>query len=153
MARRVAPAPRLTTALVSRAEARVVIRSVGIDQAVFLGGQASIDRWVVTHFSDPGWRPPTAAGAPGTYWLAGHRTAGGGPFHPLPAVAIGDLVEVQVTGGSKFVYQVTSKEVTDPQVEQSVVYGNDPNARLILLQTCVGHNERLLVHGVLVAPS
>ena len=144
------PAPTPPPPAARRGEATVVIARLGIDQPVFLGGQAMIDRWVVAHFTDPRWLPPTDPGAPGTYWLAAHATSTGGPFQALVRAAAGDLVEIRVTNGPTFDYQVTSTEVTGPDVEPSTVYGNDPDARLILLQTCEGPQSRLLVHGVLV---
>jgi len=131
-------------------EAVVTIASVGMELPVVSGGQSVIDRGVVAHYTADGWEPPVAAGAPGTYWLAAHRTTHGGPFRTLPDVAVGNEIRVK-TGSHAFVYTVTSMEVTGLFPGDDAVYGTDPTAAVILLQTCIDGNRRLLVHGTLTA--
>lgn len=50
-----------------------------------------------------------------------------------------------------FTYVVTSLEVVFDDAGFGPVYGTDPAASVILLQTCLDHIQRLLVHGTLVA--
>jgi LPXTG-site transpeptidase (sortase) family protein len=126
------------------------IPSVGIDLPVVDGGQAVIDRGVVAHYMADGWEPPVAAGAVGTYWLAAHHLTHGAPFADLPDIAIGAEIRV-VTRDRTFVYTVTSKEVVGLYPGDAAVYGTDPDAAVILLQTCSDSVRRVLVHGVLTA--
>jgi LPXTG-site transpeptidase (sortase) family protein len=146
-----APSPLAELAAVPDAsEAMIVIPSVGIDLPIIQGGQSVIDQGVVAHYTAPGWEPPVAAGSPGTYWLAAHHTTHGAPFATLPDVAIG--AEVRVTAnGRTFVYTVTSKEVVGLLPGDEVVYGTNPRAPVILLQTCVDNTRRVLVHGTLTS--
>jgi sortase A len=131
-------------------EATVLIPSLGIDLPVVGGGQSVIDEGVVAHYSGPGWRAPTAAGAVGTYWLAAHHVTHGGPFGRLPSIRVGAHVLV-VTPVHTYTYTVTSLQVVGTTATYATVYGGDPAARLVLLQTCLGAVERLLVHGLLTA--
>jgi sortase (surface protein transpeptidase) len=132
-------------------EATVVVASLGIDLPIVEGGQEVIDKGVVAHYRGPGWLTPTAAGAIGTHWLAAHEVTHGGPFHRLQSIPIGALVRVTTTAGQTFVYTVTSRQVVGTTATHATVYGTDPTARLILLQTCLDASHRLLVHGVLTA--
>jgi LPXTG-site transpeptidase (sortase) family protein len=126
----------------------VAIASLGIDLPIHTGGQDVIDQGAVAHFTAPGWEPPVPPGAVGTYWLAAHHATHGGPFHALEEVAVG--AEVRVTTSSRtFVYTVTSIEVTGLWPGDDVVYGTDPTAAVILLQTCIDATRRVLVHGTL----
>jgi sortase (surface protein transpeptidase) len=135
----------------STQEATVVVASLGIDLPIVEGGQEVIDKGVVAHYRGPGWLTPTAAGAIGTYWLAAHEVTHGGPFDRLRAIRIGALVRVTTTADQTFVYTVTSLQVVGTTATHATVYGTDPTARLILLQTCLDAFHRLLVHGVLTA--
>jgi LPXTG-site transpeptidase (sortase) family protein len=147
------PAPPAVAARsVPGQEATVVIPSLGIDLPVVEGGQAVIDEGVVAHYSGPGWRAATAAGAVGTYWLAAHHVTHGGPFERLPLIHVGASVIV-VTPVHTYTYIVTSLQVVGTAATYATVYGTQPAARLALLQTCLGATERLLVHGVLTATS
>jgi LPXTG-site transpeptidase (sortase) family protein len=145
-----APSAPVVAALPSGTEAVVSIASVGIELPVVSGGQSVIDRGVVAHYTAPGWEPPVPAGAPGTYWLAAHRTTHGGPFRTLTDVVAGAEIRV-ATGSQTFVYTVTSTEVTGLYPGDDAVYGTDPTAAVILLQTCIDGSRRLLVHGTLTA--
>ena len=131
-------------------EAMVAIPSLGIDLPVVEGGQAVIDEGVVAHYDGPGWLPPTPAGAVGTYWLAAHHVTHGSPFERLPSIRAGAPVMV-ITPRGTYTYSVTSLQVVGSAASYATVYGAQPTARLILLQTCLGATERLLVHGVLSA--
>ncbi len=138
------------SALPAGTEAMLSIPSVGMELPIVAGGQSVIDQGVVTHYVAPGWEPPVAAGAPGTYWLAAHHETHGAPFEALPDVAIG--AEIRVTTNSHtFVYTVTTKEVVGLLPGDEAVYGTDPTASVILLQTCVNNTLRVLVHGTLTA--
>jgi LPXTG-site transpeptidase (sortase) family protein len=139
-----APAPEL-----QGADGTVSIARLGMDLPVVHGGQDVIDRGVVAHYWAPGWREPAAAGAPGTYWLAAHRQTHGAPFARLPEVVVGDRIDITTAGGA-FTYVVTSLEVVTDDAGFGPVYGDDPDASLILLQTCLDDVLRLLVHGTLV---
>jgi sortase (surface protein transpeptidase) len=133
---------------VSGQEATLVIASIGLRQPVVLGGQATIDRGVVTHFQGPGWRPAVAVGAPGTYWLAAHHATHGSPFGVLPNVRVGAIVAIDPLAGSEIRYQVTSVQVVGTTASLLTVYGPDTTTSRILLQTCEGGANRILVHGV-----
>ena len=109
-----------------------------------------IDEGVVAHYEGPGWRPPVPAGAVGTYWLAAHHATHGAPFARLPAIRVGAQVIV-ATAGHTYTYTVTFLQVVGTSATYATVYGTQPTARVILLQTCLGATERLLVHGALTA--
>ncbi|HLY82115.1 MAG TPA: sortase [Acidimicrobiales bacterium] len=126
------------------------IPSLGLGQAVVPGGQQTIDRGVVTHYSGPGWRPPVAAGAPGTYWLAAHHSTHGAPFAALPNIKVGALILIDAVGAPEIRYQVTSVETVGTTASYSTVYGPDSTTSRILLQTCEGDAYRMLVHGIRV---
>jgi LPXTG-site transpeptidase (sortase) family protein len=145
----ITPAPATTTSPAPAGTgASVSIPGLGIDLPVVDGGQAVIDRGVVAHYVAEGWEPPAAAGAAGTYWLAAHHLSHGGPFANLPDIAVG--AEIRVTAERRtFVYTVTSKEVVGLLPGDAAVYGTDPTAAVILLQTCVDNTRRVLVHGTL----
>jgi LPXTG-site transpeptidase (sortase) family protein len=132
------------------AYASVSIASLGIDLPVIDGGQAVIDQGVVAHYIADGWEPPVAAGDQGTYWLAAHHETHGSPFADLPDIAVGAEIRVNV-GGRTFVYTVTSKEVVGLLPGDAAVYGTDPTARVILLQTCLDETRRALIHGILTS--
>ena len=132
-----------------RAEATLAIPSLGIDVPIELGSQAVIDAGVAAHYEAPGWLPPTAAGAPGTFWLAAHHVTHGGPFLRLPAIHVGAAVVITTPTGQRYVYVVTSLQIVGTTASYATVYGTKPSARLILLQTCFGAANRLFVHGVL----
>jgi LPXTG-site transpeptidase (sortase) family protein len=138
------------TPIPSETEAMVTIASIGIELPVVPGGQSVIDQGVVAHYWAAGWEPPVPAGARGTYWLAAHRTTHGEPFRTLPDLAVGAEIRVD-TGNQTFVYTVTSMQVTGLFPGDEAVYGTDPTASTILLQTCVDGDRRLLVRGTLTA--
>jgi LPXTG-site transpeptidase (sortase) family protein len=130
----------------------VSIPRLGIDQVVVDGGQDVIDQGLVAHYWASGWREPAGAGATGTYWLAAHHETHGAPFLHLPDVLVGDRIDV-TTGARTFTYSVSSTEIVEDDAGFGPVYGDDPAARVILLQTCIDSVRRLLVHGTLVATS
>jgi LPXTG-site transpeptidase (sortase) family protein len=133
-------------------EATVSIPSLNIELPIIEGGQGVIDEGVVAHYVGAGWLAPIAAGGVGTYWLAAHHVTHGGPFDRLPDIQIG--AEVWVTTPSQtFIYTVTSMENVGILAGYTPVYGADPSARTILLQTCLSSTGRLLVHGILTAVS
>jgi LPXTG-site transpeptidase (sortase) family protein len=134
------------------AEGTVSIPRLGIDLPIRLGGQSVIDEGVVAHYTAAGWLPPTPVGAEGTYWLAAHQSTHGAPFAALPDIAVGDEVTI-TTPSQTFTYTVTSMEVVERDAGFGPVYGDDPSARVILLQTCLDDVRRLLVHGTLTATS
>ena len=133
-------------------EATVSIPSLNIELPIIEGGQGVIDEGVVAHYVGAGWLAPIAAGGVGTYWLAAHHVTHGGPFDRLPDIQIG--AEVWVTTPSQtFIYTITSMENVGILAGFTPVYGTDPSARTILLQTCLSSTGRLLVHGILTAVS
>lgn len=146
------PAPAATPIVEPGAEAHVSIPDLGIELPVIGGGQAVIDDGDVAHYSAEGWLAPIPAGDAGTYWLAAHQSTHGGPFAALPEIAVGDEVSV-TTPTATFTYTVTSMEVVERDAGFGPVYGPDPSARVILLQTCLDSTRRLLVHGTLTATS
>jgi hypothetical protein len=92
-------------------EAQLIIPSLGIRLPIMLGGQATIDRGLVTHYEASGWRPPVAPGAPGTYWLAAHHSTHGSPFANLPNIRAGALIVIEPMSGPEIRFQVTSAQV------------------------------------------
>lgn len=149
---RAAPAPPVANfPIVAGSEAVLIIPSIGIRLPVVLGGQATIDRGLVTHYEASGWRPPVAAGAPGTYWLAAHHSTHGSPFAALPNIRTGAVIIIDVVGGPEIRYQVTASQVVGTSASNLTVYGPDTTTPRILLQTCEGGAYRLLVHGVRIS--
>ena len=146
------PAASTVAMVPAGAEAILAIASVGIELPVVLGGQAVIDQGLVAHYTAPGWEEPVAAGARGTYWLAAHATTHGAPFRSLPDVTVGAEIRLN-TADQSFVYTVTSMQVTGLWPGDDLMYGTDPTASIILLQTCIDDRRRLLVHGTLTATS
>ena len=142
------PAPHPT--VVAGQEATLSIPSLGLRMPIFRGGQSVIDRGLVTHYVSSEWRPPVAAGSPGTYWLAAHHAPHGSPFGRLPALQVGAEVDI-IVANTTYVYTITSRETSGPQPSYSTVYGPKSGTARILLQTCEGTTTRLLVHGVLSA--
>jgi LPXTG-site transpeptidase (sortase) family protein len=129
----------------------VSIPSIGLDLPVFFGGQATIDRGVVTHYDGSGWRPPVAVGQPGTYWLAAHHLTHGAPFRNLPSVRPGEIVTITPVGRGPVVrYEITSVQLVPVVVSFATVYGPDTTTARLLLQTCEGAASRVLVHGVAI---
>jgi hypothetical protein len=146
------PAPPAPAALAFAPgqEAWLSIPSIGLTAPVFAGGQATIDRGVVTHYSGPGWRPPVGPGQAGTYWLAAHHVTHGAPFLNLPAISPGAVVVITPLHGPIVRYLITSAQVVGTSADYTTVYGPDSTTPRLLLQTCEGGAYRLLVHGVAI---
>jgi LPXTG-site transpeptidase (sortase) family protein len=141
-------APAAATPTVAGQEATLVIASIGLRLPVVLGGQATIDRGLVTHVQVAGWRAPVPVGAAGTYWLAAHHVTHGAPFAVLPNIRVGAIVAIDPVGSGEIRYQVTSIQVVGTTASYLTVYGPDTTTSRILLQTCEGDANRILVHGV-----
>jgi sortase (surface protein transpeptidase) len=148
-----APAAAPKPATVPGQEATVTIPSLGISLPVVEGGQSVIDEGIVAHYVGPGWLPAVPVGAQGTYWLAAHHSTHGGPFGRLPNIQPGATVVVTTVTGHTFTYTITGMQVTGIVTTYESVYGNNPDAHEILLQTCLGATQRLLVHGTLTSAS
>lgn len=89
----------------------------------------------------------------GTYWLAGHQATHGKPFATVPELVEGDPVVVTSRLGISFTYTITSTQVVGTKAPRTTIYGTDPSARRILLQTCLGSTRRFLAHGTLTSVS
>jgi len=137
--------------LVPGQEATVEIPSIKVSLPVVTGGQDVIDRGVAAHYTGAQWRPPTDPGRPGTYWLAAHNSTHGSPFENLHAIARGAEIRIVTHDGTVFTYLVTSRDLVGTATTVDTVYGHDATASRILLQTCEGSAQRLLVHGVLTS--
>jgi LPXTG-site transpeptidase (sortase) family protein len=137
--------------LVPGQEATVEIPSIKVSLPVVTGGQDVIDRGVAAHYTGAQWRPPTDPGRPGTYWLAAHNSTHGSPFENLHAIARGAEIRIVTHDGTVFTYVVTSRDLVGTATTVDTVYGHDATASRILLQTCEGSAQRLLVHGVLTS--
>ena len=142
---------RPTAPVVPGQEATVEIPSIRVSLPVVTGGQDVIDRGVAAHYTGAQWRPPTDPGQPGTYWLAAHNSTHGSPFEKLPAIARGAEIRIVRHDGTVFTYLVTSRDVVGTSTTLDTVYGQDATTPRILLQTCEGTSQRLLVHGVLTS--
>ena len=157
VAPRAAPAPTTSTSaalapVVAGQEAVVEIPSLKLSLPVVRGGQGVIDEGVVAHYSESRSRPAVDPGQPGTYWLAAHNNSThGSPFAQLPAIADGAHVRITTLGGVTFTYTITSRELVGATTNRATVYGPDTTTPRILLQTCGGASQRLLVHGVLAS--
>ena len=137
--------------LVPGQEATVEIPSIKVSLPVVMGGQDVIDRGVAAHYTGAQWRPPTDPGRPGTYWLAAHNSTHGSPFENLHAIARGAEIRIVTHDGTVFTYLVTSRDLVGTATTVDTVYGHDATTSRILLQTCEGSAQRLLVHGVLTS--
>jgi LPXTG-site transpeptidase (sortase) family protein len=147
-----APAPAaMPTPMMPGQEATVEIPSLGISLPVVSGGQDVIDRGVAAHYEGKNLRPPIGPGQPGTYWLAAHNATHGAPFGNLHAVANGAEVRIIGQDGTVFTYRITSRDLVGTTTTLATVYGVDATVPSILLQTCEGAAQRLLVHGVLTS--
>jgi sortase (surface protein transpeptidase) len=82
--------------------------------------------------------------------LAAHHVTHGAPFLNVPNIKVGAEIDVTVGNGTTYRYRVTSMETVGTSATYATVYGTDPAAARILLQTCLGTNYRLLVHGTLI---
>jgi LPXTG-site transpeptidase (sortase) family protein len=157
VAHRAAPEPTTSTSaalapVAAGQEAVLEIPSLKLSLPVVRGGQGVIDEGVVAHYSESRSRPAVDPGQPGTYWLAAHNSSThGSPFGPLPAIADGAHVRIKTLGGATFTYTITSRELVGSTTTQATVYGPDTTTPRILLQTCRGASQRLLVHGVLAS--
>ncbi|WP_158412486.1 sortase [Ilumatobacter nonamiensis] len=100
----------------------------------------------------PGHFPGTPLpGQLGNASIAGHRTTYGEPFRNLDQLEEGDEVIVTVTTGQRFVYDVVSQQVVEPD-DLWVVSTQTPDVALLTLTSCdpVGSAEfRLAIHAVL----
>ena len=140
-----------TAAVVPGQEATVEIPSIRVSLPVVTGGQDVIDRGVAAHYTGAQWRPPTDPGQPGTYWLAAHNSTHGSPFENLHAIARGAEIRIVRHDGTVFTYRVTSRDLVGTATTLETVYGHDTTTSRILLQTCEGSAQRLLVHGALTS--
>jgi len=89
----------------------------------------------------------------GTYWLAGHHSTHGEPFARVPELVAGDRVVVTSRTGASFTYTITSTQVVGTRAPRTTIYGTNPSARRILLQTCLDSTRRFLAHGTLSSVS
>ena len=147
------PASSLAANWPAGAEAWIAIPSLNLSLPIFMGGQSVIDRGVATHYLAAGWRAPVAPGAAGTYWLAAHHVTHGAPFLNVPNIKVGAEIDITDRSQTTYRYRVTGMETVGTSATDATVYGTDPAAAKILLQTCLGSAYRLLVHGILIGPA
>jgi hypothetical protein len=69
----------------------------------------------------------------------------------LPAIGVGAEVRITTMSGITATYTVTSRELVGNTATEATIYGPDRTTPRILLQTCQGESQRLLVHGVLAS--
>ena len=124
---------------------RIVIPVAGVDWTVVEGvGRADLKKGA-------GHMPGTAApGAPGNAVISGHRTTHGAPFYHLDRVGPGDVIVVEMAGGTH-VYQAVRTMVVSPH--ETWVTGQWEGAWLTLT-TCnprFSAQQRLVVVARLVA--
>lgn len=124
-------------------DATLQIPAIALRKSVYTGGQATIDRGVITHFVGPGL-PTARPGGVGLYWVAGHNGSHGSPFAALPRLSVGASVTVTNRAGTSFRYRIVRRVVVGTRIPASLLAGS--GAR-IMLQTCVGTTQRLLVFG------
>lgn len=143
----------------------VVIPEISYNCPVYAGGQAQIDAGFVTLMTVAGADTvlTTVPGAPGTLWLAGHRSTHGGAFADVPLLTDGATIAV-ADGTHAATYRVVSRryvqvrkglvvdaagQATEAATLDAIV-GDGDSAPRLLLQTCDGVNFRWLVYAVLV---
>lgn len=147
-----AQAPAITrvaapTGWASMQEARLQIPSIGLDRAVFAGGQPTIDRGVVTHYVGAAL-PRTGPGGNGVYWLAAHNGSHGSPFLRVPYLRVGAVVRVTTRTGAVLSYRIHRRVAVGTRVPADLLYsGTGPR---IVLQTCTGTTQRVLLFGQLL---
>lgn len=135
---------------------------------VHAGGQAQIDAGFVTLVTAAGTNAvlATTPGAPGTLWLAGHRSSHGAAFADVPGLANGALITVS-DGGVTATYRVVSRTYVEVRNDQVIdAKGNATSlatwesiirsdlggslAPRLVLQTCEGVNFRWMIYADLV---
>jgi len=129
------------------------VPSIGLDRPVYQGGQSTINRGVATLFDDGpgGWRAPISPGGQGTLWIAGHHTSHGAPFLLVDRVKVGDVALIRGADGVTYTYKFVDRKIVGTSVKAGAVYGTDPAAHRMILQTSMGSAHRLLLTGSLVA--
>jgi sortase (surface protein transpeptidase) len=145
--------PRPRPPLPSGAVAWLTVPAIGLERPVYRGGQSTIDRGLATLFDDGpgGWRAPISPGAEGTLWIAGHHTSHGAPFLLVDRIKVGDVALVRGPDGVTYTYRFVARKIVGTSVNSSAVYGTDPAAHRMILQTSMGRTHRLLLTGSLVA--
>ncbi len=141
--------PKDPTSWAKGQEAWLDVPAAGIHLRVFRGGQAMLDRGVVTHYVGSGLPAPVEAGGPGVYWLAGHHTTHGAPLAKATDISVGDIVSVQTRQGTAR-YRITDLMRTGTFISYGEYYGAHPERGRLLLQTCLSESRRLLVVGELL---
>jgi sortase A len=100
----------------------------------------------------PGHYPDTPLpGQLGNSAIAGHRTTFGEPFRHIDELEKGDEIIVTMFTGDRFVYEVTSTEIVDPD-DYYVVTTTDPTVAELTLTSChpvYSARQRIAVHAVL----
>ena len=98
----------------------------------------------------PGHWPGTAMpGQPGNVVVAGHRVSHDKPFRNVDKLAPGDQV-IFTTPDGRFVYQVTSTEIVDPNAIRIIDQTTDKTATLFACHPPGSVKERIVVHLALV---
>jgi sortase A len=139
--------------------------STEIDPSVPLGSaiahliipKIGVDKYVVEGVADddldqgPGHYPGTPLpGQVGNVAIAGHRTTYGAPFFRLDELAPGDDIYITDTTGSRFVYQVASSEVVQPDDVSVLDATSDAELTLTTCNPKYGSSSRLVVVAKLV---
>lgn len=146
----------------------ITIPAISYSCPVYAGGQALIDQGAVTLVTAAGASPFFAVrpGAPGTLWIAAHRSSHGGAFEAVPSLPDGSVVEVS-DGVNEGTYRIvgrayvrvrdgkvvdSSGQATSTATLESITRadrGGDLAPRLVL-QTCEGEEFRWMIYGDLI---
>jgi sortase (surface protein transpeptidase) len=128
----------------------VTIPAIGMSRPVYMGGQNTIDGGHATFYNDPNdtWPSSVYPGQTGTVWLAGHRTSHGSPFLRIPELAAGDTITFTSSEGA-WTYRLVSGGIVPGYVDNHVVFGTDPGAKRLFLQTSWPNNQRVTYVGIL----
>ncbi len=134
------------------AVARISMAAIGLDLPVYRGSQSTIDLGVATLFDDGpgGWSAPVALGGRGTVWIAAHHTSHGAPFRLVDRMAVGDRISVRDANGAVYTYQVVDRRIVGTAVTPGAIYGDDPSAHRLVVQTSMGASHRLLLTASLI---
>lgn len=126
------------------------IPSLRFGADIQIGDQSSIDAGNVTLFD--GWGPTIAPGDVGTLWITGHRSSRGSIFRRLPNLRVNQIVNVN-SSNNVYTYRITSRTLTPQDIDPTLIYGNDPAARRIVLQCSWTRGRSIIYAGTLESVS
>ena len=110
--------PAETVAPAPSQEPRMIIPSIGMDKAVYVGGQSSIDQGFATLYNT--WGFANWPGGTGPVWIAAHRSTHGSPFAQIPKLHGGEDVFIDRLG-VRWAYRVTEQVIVPGASDKCVI--------------------------------